>query len=221
MLVVGCCRLHSLGVGSIGKLSSKTGAAALGRRLRRTVAQAPGFRLMLSAAAVTTFRQPMAIDPPEEPTRSSGSRNGRVNQEWSEPTGTSGSPIVDMGFDSGGLAALRHQLQTCALQAGLPEDLVVDVVLAVHELAANAVRHGGGAGWLRVWNRAGSLRCQVDDGGLRGSAEPKNAPNHIAVSSLPREPGHGLWVVQQLADRMQSLSSSRGTSVMIMFDYGY
>jgi len=161
----------------------------------------------------------MVSDRPEEPTRSGGRPNGRVDPGWSSPTGTSGLPIVDMGFDSGRLAALRIRLQACARQAGLPDDLVVDVVLAVHELAANAVRYGGGAGWLRVWNRAGSLRCQVDDRGLRGSAEPDNDPNHIVVNSLPCEPGHGLWVAQQVADRMQSLSSARGTSIMITFDY--
>ena len=178
-----------------------------------------------------SFWRLMAVDPPKEPTRSSGSRNGRVNRGWSEPARTGGSPVIDTRFDRDGLAAARAQLQACAVQAGLPEDRVVDVVLAVHELAANAVRHGGGEGRLRVWIQAGALHCRVDDGGWLGSAEPKadrrkiatSAPkktaNDILVNSLPCEPGHGLWVVQRLADRMQSLSGSRGTSVMIAFDY--
>ena len=167
----------------------------------------------------------MAVDPPDEPTRSSG-RSGRVDQGWPEPTGTSGPPVIDTGFDSDGLATLRAQLEDCALQAGLPEDRVVDVVLAVHELAANAVRHGGGAGRLRIWSHPGALHCQVDDGGWPGSAEPEAddgdyataAPETTSVNSLPCEPGHGLWVVRQVADGMQSLSGSRGTSVMITFD---
>jgi serine/threonine-protein kinase RsbW len=174
----------------------------------------------------------MAVDPPREPTRSSGDRNGWVNQEWSEPAGTTDSPIVDLGFDSDGLATLRVQLRACALQAGFPEDRVVDVVLAVHELAANAVRHGGGRGRLRVWSHAGALQCQVDNGTVPGSAEPEadhgeiaaaepeSTPNRSLMNSLPCEPGHGLWVVQQVADRMRSLSGPRGTSVMIRFDYG-
>ena len=36
----------------------------------------------------------------------------------------------------------------CAAVAGVPDDRVVDVILAVHELAANAVTHGAGAGRL-------------------------------------------------------------------------
>jgi hypothetical protein len=102
----------------------------------------------------------------------------------------------------------------------------------VHELAANAVFHGGGAGRLRVWNLAGALYCQVDDGDLLASgmqradhdgtaaARPKGSPDQASLNSLPAEPGHGLWVVQQLADQMQSLSGPRGTSVLIRFDRG-
>jgi two-component sensor histidine kinase len=82
------------------------------------------------------------------------------------------------------------------------------VVLAVHELAANVIRHDGGAGRLRVWALAGALQCQVDDG----------VASEFAVSSLPCEPGHGLWVVQQVASQMQTLSSPAGTSVQVRFD---
>ena len=76
-----------------------------------------------------------------------------------------GEPVLDQEFDSGNLYALRAAVQAHAVQAGLSEDRTSEVVLAVHELAANAVRHGGGVGRLRVWNGAGSLQCQVDDGG--------------------------------------------------------
>ena len=37
------------------------------------------------------------------------------------------------------------------------------------------------------------------------------------MNSLPCEPGHGLWVAQQLADQMQSLSGPGGTSVLVRF----
>lgn len=118
-------------------------------------------------------------------------------------------------------------MRACATHAGFAEDQAEDVVLAVHELAANAVRHGGGAGRLRVWNIAGTLHCQVDDGDLMTSArqendhdgnaatKPEGFPDQAAVNSLPCEPGRGLWVVQQIADQMQSLSGPAGTSVLM------
>jgi len=122
-------------------------------------------------------------------------------------------PVLDLGFDSGMLATVRAQLRSCVGHVEFPEDQVEDVVLAVHELAANAVYHGGGAGRLRIWNLAGALYCQVDDGDL-----PKDSP--AAMNSLPCERGHGLWVVQRLADEMQALSGPGGTSVLIRFDRG-
>ena len=124
----------------------------------------------------------------------------------------------------------RAEAQALARHSGFDEDEAEDAVLAVHELAANAVRHGGGAGRLRVWNLAGTLYRHVDDGDLMASAgpeadhsglavtEPKGSPGQASMNSLPCEPGHGLWVVQQLANQMQSLSGPGGTSVLVRFD---
>jgi anti-sigma regulatory factor (Ser/Thr protein kinase) len=114
----------------------------------------------------------------------------------------------------------RARTRACASRAGFPEDRAEDMVLAVHELAANAIVHGGGAGRLRVWNLAGALLCQVDDGGRPGSARPGAFSEQVAVNSLPCEPGHGLWVVRQVADQMQSISGPAGTSVLVRFDGG-
>lgn len=161
----------------------------------------------------------------------SAGHGGRVHQRWPEPAGADdASPVLDLRFDSDMLQSARAQVRACASHAGFGEDEAEDVVLAVHELAANAVRHGGGAGRLRVWNLAGALYCQVDDGDLMASAgpeadhgglavtEPKGSPDRASMNSLPCEPGHGLWVVQQLADQMQSLSGPGGTSILVRFD---
>jgi anti-sigma regulatory factor (Ser/Thr protein kinase) len=146
------------------------------------------------------------------------------------PGGT--PPVLDLGFDTGTLQTARARLRACVSRAGLPEGQAEEVVLAVHELAANAVCHGGGAGRLRVWNRGGGLYCQVDDGDLlacamqradhdgTAAARPKGSPDQDSLNPLPAEPGHGLWVVRQLADQMQSLSGPGGTSVLIRFDRG-
>jgi len=118
-----------------------------------------------------------------------------------------------MAFDSGALYILRTEVLALAGQAGLPDDRAGDVVLAVHELAANVVCHGGGKGRLRVWHLAGALRCQVDDGDLIASADPAALPD-----PFPERPGHGLWVARRVASQMQALSGPRGTRVTLIFE---
>ena len=129
-----------------------------------------------------------------------------------EPADGHVPPVLDLTFDSGGLSVLRAEIWVCAGQAGLPEERVADVILAVHELAANAVCHGGGKGRLRVRNLAEALHCQVDDGDLIASGDPAAQPD-----SLPELPDHGLWVARRVADQMQTLSSPGGTRVTITF----
>ena len=46
---------------------------------------------------------------------------------------------------------LREAVLAHATAAGMPEARAADVMLVVHELAANAVRHGAGASHLRMW----------------------------------------------------------------------
>jgi anti-sigma regulatory factor (Ser/Thr protein kinase) len=156
---------------------------------------------------------------------------GRVYPGRPAPVPADGAPpVVDLGFDSATLHTVRAQMRACVSDAGFPDGQAEDVVLAVHELAANAVSHGGGAGRLRVWNLAGALYCQVDDGDALTSSrqgadhdgvaviKPDRSSDRASVNSLPCELGHGLWVVQQVADQMQSLSGPGGTSVLIRFD---
>jgi anti-sigma regulatory factor (Ser/Thr protein kinase) len=145
----------------------------------------------------------------------------RVHRGWPGLADADGvSPVLELRFDPGTLDTMRARMRACASRAGFPEDRVEDMVLAVHELAANAIVHGGGAGGLRVWNLAKALLCEVDDGGRPGSARPGASAEQAALNSLPSEPGHGLWVVRQVADQLQSISGPAGTSVLIRFDYG-
>ena len=133
-------------------------------------------------------------------------------------------------FDSGALVTLREEVRECAIQAGISEDRAEDMVLAVHELAANAVVHDGGAGRLRVWKLATALQCQVDDADLlrsskagpsrdgMGGVQLGSAPGPVSADSLPSEKGHGLWLVRKLADQVKTLSGPHGTRVLVAFD---
>src|ERR1700722_5972468 len=121
-------------------------------------------------------------------------------------------PLLDQEFDSGTLYRLRAAVHAHASQAGLSEDRVGEVVLAVHELAANAVAHGAGHGRLRIWNLHGVLGCEVVDSGPPGTADsPETA------DPWPSPDGHGLWLVRQVADYLDLHSGPRGTRAVVTF----
>ena len=140
------------------------------------------------------------------------------------------APVLDLMFDSGALLTLREEVRECAVRSGISAGRAEDMVLAIHELAANAVVHDGGAGRLRVWKLATALQCQVDDADLMrslkagpsrdgmGGMQPGSASSPVSVDSLPSEKGHGLWVTRKLADQVRTLSGPHGTRVLVAFD---
>ena len=134
--------------------------------------------------------------------------------------------VLDQCFDASTPSALRTAAQACVAQAGMPAERATDIVIALHELAANAVRHGAGSGRLRIWDHIGALYCRVDDDGQAatrskghggaGTDGAGSAGQNLA-DRWPREPGHGLWLARQVADQMMLRSDSRGTLAVITF----
>jgi anti-sigma regulatory factor (Ser/Thr protein kinase) len=137
-----------------------------------------------------------------------------------EPAGRAGravqagapAPVLDQEFDSGNLYALRAAGQAHVDQAGLSEDRASDVVLAVHELAANAIAHGAGHGRLRLWHLVGALSCEIADGGTPGTTDSSET-----VNPWPTADGLGLWLVRQVADHLDVRSGPRGTRAVVTF----
>src|SRR5690348_12342554 len=113
----------------------------------------------------------------------------------------SAGPLLDQQFDADTLHPLRAAVLAHAARAGLPRDRVGDVMIAVHELAANTVRHGAGAGQLVISTEPGALQCQVFDAGAAG---PDGRADGTGDSPppWPSPEGHGLWLVRQIADQL-------------------
>jgi anti-sigma regulatory factor (Ser/Thr protein kinase) len=87
-----------------------------------------------------------------------------------------------------------------------------DLTMMAHELASNAVRHGGGRGRLRLWRAGLALLCEVSDRGpgLDDDRAGRERPAHSAPG------GRGLWIVRQLADRVDVQTGPTGTIVTIV-----
>jgi anti-sigma regulatory factor (Ser/Thr protein kinase) len=82
--------------------------------------------------------------------------------------------------------------------------------LAVNEVAANSLRHGGGRGTLTMWRDGDSIVCQVDDDGV--VSDPLAGRRKPVQDQLN---GRGLWLANQLCRLVQIRHSARGTSVRL------
>jgi anti-sigma regulatory factor (Ser/Thr protein kinase) len=127
------------------------------------------------------------------------------------PAGTQ-PPALEQDFDGATLYALRSAVQAHAARAGLSEDRAGDVVLAIHELAANAVAHGAGHGRLRMWTLPAGLTCEIVDSGSPGTPAAVDEADPCSA-----EEGHGLWLVRQVADHLDFRSGPHGTRALLTF----
>jgi anti-sigma regulatory factor (Ser/Thr protein kinase) len=122
---------------------------------------------------------------------------------------TEGREAVEMRFTAGELRRVRRLVSSYA-EGLLGKTRTDDLVLAVNELATNSIRHGGGAGTLRIWTQEDGLVCEVHDAGHITD------PHAGSIPPTPDQPsGRGLWVVRRLADLMQIHSSPAGTLVRV------
>lgn len=116
----------------------------------------------------------------------------------------------DREFSMDGLAEVRRMVAEAAAAAGLDADRTADLVVAVSEVAANSVCHGGGGGLLRVWQEPGALVCEVQD---QGSIDQPLAGR--IVPEQGQLGGRGLWLANQLCDLVQIRCSPSGTVVRL------
>lgn len=132
--------------------------------------------------------------------------------EWAPPCRTADYVGVDIliRFELSGLAELRELVASWASTLGFDDDKADDLVLAVHELAANSVRHGGGCGTFRMWSEDGSLVCEVGDRGWI---------TDLSIGCKLPDPdqhgGRGLWLVRELCDEVELRSSKEGTVIRV------
>ena len=129
---------------------------------------------------------------------------------------------MELEFNEAALSRVRAAAARMT-ETTMTGDRAIDVVLVVHELAANAVRHGGGRGRLRMHVTDGAMHCEVNDVGEAGrsgqpAARPRvPGPRPPGGLPWPVEPGHGLWLVARACDELTVVSGPGGSRVTATF----
>ncbi len=133
-----------------------------------------------------------------------------IPEECDQPLGRPPARAAVLGFREDQAAVRRFAAEQATL-AGLPDDRVMDLVIAIGELAGNTLVHTEGPGTLALWVSGGEFVSQLHDSGeigdpLAGSMRPD-----------PAAPGggRGLWVVHQLCDLVETRSGPAGTTTRL------
>ncbi len=129
------------------------------------------------------------------------------------------APAARLTFTSlGDLPALRAAVTDHAALAGLTTDQVYAAAVAVSELAANSVEHGGGHGRVTLWVSGPGLVARVEDA---GTPERRDQPGRglsaarfgLAAPGAIAERGRGLWLTRALADTVHVWQDAAGSGV--------
>lgn len=131
---------------------------------------------------------------------------GSMDRPLPPPSGE----VEAMEVSAARLAEVRARIAARAAGMGMPAHRIGDLKLAVSELAANTLVHGGGSGVLRLWSENGELVLEIVDSGIFD--EPlvgRRAPSPL------QEGGRGMWMVNQLCDLVQMRTLPEGSVVRI------
>ena len=133
--------------------------------------------------------------------------------------------LLDIVFGWADFAKLRRLVAGQCAAAGLTGTRLDDFVLAVHEIAANAIVHAGAGGRLILRRAASGLRCLIADTIPRTPVNcpaPRSGDSRPWVREMagPGEPigadnGRGLWLAATLADELSITSGPDSTIVSL------
>jgi anti-sigma regulatory factor (Ser/Thr protein kinase) len=117
--------------------------------------------------------------------------------EWNQPLRSPPDRAATLAYQAD-LASVRAYAASQAASLGLPPDRVLDLVMAVGEIASNTFVHTAAGGTLTLWTAGNELVCQIQDSGhitdpLAGRRRPAPGAGN----------GHGLWLVHQVCDLVE------------------
>ena len=129
-----------------------------------------------------------------------------------QPAPGTNSPVrvVIEAFTSADIADVRAMVRAAGDAAGVASDQLDKLLVAVSEIATNAIQHGSAMGSVTVEHLAASLTVEISDNG-------GGLPDDLVVDRPPANAigGRGLWLARQMCPQMQIISSPRGVTVRL------
>jgi anti-sigma regulatory factor (Ser/Thr protein kinase) len=121
-----------------------------------------------------------------------------------------GPPDERRSFGAWALNDIRNVVESAMLAADFPRDRAEDVVVAVNEIATNAVEHGPGDAEMLLWTDADGVVVEVHNQGFLHNPLPGLVAPHPAERR-----GRGVWIARQLCDSLHVWSDGDGTHVRL------
>ncbi|GII54126.1 hypothetical protein Pth03_25150 [Planotetraspora thailandica] len=120
----------------------------------------------------------------------------------------------EITFSLADLPEVREFAAVQARERGMSEEAVGDFLVALNEVATNAVTHGSAKARLRVRADGSALVVDVHDDGRhwRPDGEPGQTPPPENATS-----GMGLWVARLLSTDIKVRTGADGTIVSMRF----
>lgn len=137
-----------------------------------------------------------------------GTVSEMCDRQFAEPAPAS---AASMQVDPMGLHAVRDFVARHAERRGLAAGPLRDLLVAVTEVASNAIRHGTAPITVRVWTSGDGLYCEVIDA---GDWRPDALVGYLPPVSAA-DPGFGLWGVRMLCDVVTVQPTPDGTTVRL------
>lgn len=129
------------------------------------------------------------------------------NKPFPPPNPDSGAMTV-LEFTFAELVEVRRAAAEQAAGHALTQDRVGIVEMVVNELAVNSVRHGGGAGRLRLWAEDGLFICEVADKGHL--TDPLAGRRNVGLSVNGER---GLFLAYHWSDLLRLHTTPGGTVI--------
>lgn len=124
-------------------------------------------------------------------------------------------PAVEVG-DLNDLRWLRHRVHGVLGPSKLSPERLADFVVAVSEVATNAVVHGEPPVDVRMWSVSGRYLCAVRD---RGPGFDATSAGYAPARDDLSGGGMGLWLARQLCDELTTSRTGAGFTVCLAISY--